>query len=220
MKSICCIVGSVATHYHFPADCFIIAADHGYELLQQQNITPHLAVGDFDSSDTLPTDIPIIRHPVEKDDTDTMLAVKVGLEQGYRVFLLYGCLGGARFEHSLANLQALAYIAEHGGIGFLAERDTVITAIKNSRISFDADETGDISVFCMGADAEGVTLKGLHYPLNNAVLTAAMPLGVSNQFEGVPADISVQNGTLHIVWHTSPQALVAKLVKKMKENSI
>lgn len=209
MSKICCIVGGVPIqNYDFPRDCYIIAADKGYEYLKNQGILPDLAVGDFDSLEFLPTDTPTVRHPVEKDDTDTMLAVREGLNRGYRYFILYGCLGGERIEHSIANLQTLAFIASQGGMGFLVQNDTVITAIQNSKLMFDAKESGDISVFCMGGEAEGVNIKGLHYELTNATLSPCIPLGVSNQFEGKASFVSVKSGTLTIIWRKETKALI------------
>ena len=217
MNTVCCIIGGVAADYSLPRNRFIIAADKGYELLKRKGIMPDLAVGDFDSAESIPSDLPILRHPVEKDDTDTLLAIKEGFARGYRIFVLYGCLGGDRFEHSLANLQALAYIAAQGGMGFLVDTNTVITAIRNSKLMFDAHEKGEISVFCMGADAEGVNIKGLHYSLTNATLTADMPLGISNSFEGKAAFVSVKTGTLHILWHKSTDAFLYDLTGELPE---
>ena len=212
MNKICCIFGGVKQeNICLPRDCYIIAADSGYEYLKNQGILPNLTVGDFDSLGYTPTDTEIVRHPIEKDDTDTLLAIKEGFSRGFRYFILYGCIGGERIEHTIANLQALTYIASQGGMGFLVENDVAITAIQNSKLMFDARESGDISVFCLGGDAEGVNIKGLHYELTNATLTAAFPLGVSNRFEGKASFISVKSGTLHIFWYKKTAELIRDL---------
>lgn len=212
MNKICCIFGGVKQeNICLPRDCYIIAADSGYEHLKAQGILPDLTVGDFDSLGYTPNDTDILQHPIEKDDTDTLLAIKEGLSRGFRFFILYGCVGGERIEHTIANLQALSYIATQGGMGFLVENETVITAIQNSKLMFDARESGDISVFCLGGDAEGVNIKGLHYELTNATLTAAFPLGVSNHFEGKASFVSVKSGTLHIFWHKKTADLIRDL---------
>ena len=57
-----------------------------------------------------------------------------------------------------------------------------------------------VSVFCMGKDAEGVTLEGLYYPLEKGTLTAGFPLGVSNHFTGKKATITVENGSVLVLW--------------------
>ncbi len=212
MNKVCCIVGSVREKdYHFPNNSYIIAADQGYLHLKDCGIRPDLTVGDFDSLGFVPSDTKILQHPVEKDDTDTLLAIKEGLRLGFRIFILYGCLGGDRIEHTIANLQALSFISSQGGMGFLVSENTVITAIKNSKLMFDAKENGDISVFCLGDDAEGVNIKGLHYELTNATLSSNFPLGVSNHFEGRGSFVAVKSGTLHIIWHKSISDLIRDL---------
>lgn len=202
MKRIACIVGAVEQpEYLFPENAFIIAADRGYEFLKKHDIYPDLAIGDFDSLGFSPADVPVIRMPVQKDDTDSLLAVKEGLARGYKVFLLYGCAGGERLAHSIANLQTLHFLATHGAVGFLLTGDTIATVIRNSKLMFDARERGEISVFCLGADAEGVDISGLQYPMLNGTLSADMPLGVSNAFTGKASFVSVKNGTLCVIWH-------------------
>lgn len=191
----------------------LLAADGGLTHLERRGLTPHLIVGDFDSLGRVPEGNNIIRHPVEKDDTDTMLAIKTGLERGYRDFLLYGCLGG-RLDHAYANLQALVFLARRGASGWLLGESLAVTAIRNGRLDFGADHEGVISVFCPDGEARGVTLTGLHYPLQDAVLTSAFPLGVSNRFTGEAASVSVEDGTLLVMWDTKEGQLPEQLAKR------
>ena len=62
-----------------------------------------------------------------------------------------------------------------------------------------------------GEKAEGVSIEGLYYPLQNAVLTSGFPLGVSNQFTGVSARVSVRKGTLLAMWQEAPASLLERL---------
>ena len=89
---------------------------------------------------------------------------------------------------------------DHGADGYLVGNSCIVTVLKDAVLSFPAGKEGTISVFCMGADAEGVTLEGLYYPLDRGRLTAGFPLGVSNHFTGKPARISVETGSLLILW--------------------
>lgn len=177
---------------------FAIAADGGLRHTEKLGIIPHEILGDFDSLGFAPEGANVF--PVEKDDTDAMLSVRRGLSLGYREFVLYGSLDGPRLDHTVANFQTLQYLADHGAVGYLVGSSYMVTAIKETAISFQADAEGTISVFCMGADAEGVTLEGLYYPLEQGTLTAGFPLGVSNHFTRRPAKISVQKGSLLILW--------------------
>ncbi len=181
-----------------PGD-LLIAADGGLTHLARRHLTPHLVVGDFDSLGRVPEGENIIRHPVEKDDTDTLLAVKTGLARGYKTFLLYGCLGG-RLDHTYANFQALLYLARRGAAGFLLGRGTAATVIRNTRLDFAPGHEGVISVFCPDGEARGVDLTGLYYPLHDATLTSGFPLGVSNRFTGEAASVAVREGSLLVLW--------------------
>ena len=180
-----------------PGD-YIIAADGGLNHLQKLNLKPHCILGDFDSLGYVPQDSLVF--PVEKDDTDSILAVRQGLAKGCRRFVLYGALEGKRLDHAVANFQTLQFIADRGGVGYLVGYDTVATVIKNSTLTLPPRDEGIVSVFCMGADAQGVTIRGLQYGLENGTLTAGMPLGVSNHFIGKKSTISVENGSLLVLY--------------------
>ena len=133
-----------------------------------------------------------------KDDTDTLLAVKTGIERGYTEFVIYGGVGG-RPDHTFANYQTLCYISRRGGKGFLCFNGYTACCITNSKINFSGGD-GTVSVFAMSGKALGVTLEGVLYPLENAELDYSFPLGVSNEFTESPAEIGVTSGTLLIIW--------------------
>ena len=177
---------------------FILAADGGFAHLQKLGITPDGILGDFDSLGYIPENAQVF--PVEKDDTDAMLAVKKGLELGYQEFFLYGCLEGPRLDHTIATYQTLQYVASHGGTGYAVGKDYIVTVLQNGTAAFAPSCTGILSVFCMGKPAEGVTLQGLQYPLQNSTLTVEHPLGVSNHFIGQGATVSVKKGSLLLLW--------------------
>ncbi len=187
----------------------IIAADGGYDRLRQWGISPDLAVGDFDSLGRTPEGVEVVRHPVMKDDTDMMLAVREGLARGCTRFLLYGGLGG-RLDHTLANLHVLAFLAQRSCPAFLLGEDTAVTALCGGTLTFGPEHAGVLSLFAWGGAARGVTLTGLLYPLENAVLTPEHPLGVSNEFLGRTARVSVAGGTLIAVWQPADRAELPK----------
>ena len=177
---------------------FVIAADGGLTHTETINLVPNEILGDFDSLGYAPQGANVF--PVEKDDTDTMLAVRRGLSLGYREFVLYGSLDGPRLDHTVANFQTLQYLADRDAVGYLVGETYLVTVVKDGGISFPEGCSGTVSVFCMGKDAEGVTLEGLYYPLEKGTLTAGFPLGVSNHFTGTKARISVENGSLLVLW--------------------
>ena len=199
-----CIVFCAAGFYGLiaplEADDYIIAADGGLAHVKALGLTPQCILGDFDSLGYTPESANVF--PVEKDDTDAMLAVRRGLELGYQEFYLYGSLDGKRLDHTVANFQTLQFLSDHGAIGYLIGKDYIVTTVKNGRIRFSDRCTGIFSVFCMGADAQGVTIKGAKYEAQNVTLSAGFPLGVSNHFVGAPVEISVENGSLLVLWDT------------------
>ena len=180
------------------ASDYLLAADGGLAHLQARNLTPDGILGDFDSLGYIPEGAQVF--PVEKDDTDSMLAIRKGLALGYRRFEIYGALDGKRLDHTIANLQSLHFLAEHGASGYLIGLHHMATVIRNGAIRFSKEAEGIVSVFCMGTDATGVTLKGLQYSLDNGCLTSSYPLGVSNHFLGTEASISVRNGALTVLY--------------------
>lgn len=194
----CYIVGAApfADTFTPDEDDLVIAADGGYLSLKEKGIRTDLVVGDFDSSPA-PADLPLIRHPVEKDDTDTALALKEGMKRGYQVFVFYGCLGG-RFDHSIAAVQTLYHLAREGMFGYLCGDGTVSTVVVDRTLRFSPK--GTVSVFSLTDESLGVTLRGMKYPLENARLTNDIPLGVSNEADGTGAEVTVTRGALYVVW--------------------
>ena len=203
-QNICYIVGAMSLTpdlrpYPVQGD-YVIAADRGFDSLMAYGVTPNLAVGDFDSLGHRPSHPNVIQLPAEKDDTDMVYAIRKGLALGYRRFVLLGGVGG-RLEHTLGNLQLLDWLALHGAQGFLAGEKTAATCLRDGKsISFPPSMTGYLSVLCNSGTAEGVTLSGLKYPLEDYTLTGSFPLGASNQFLGVEAAVSVEQGSLLLIW--------------------
>ena len=157
-----------------------------------------MILGDFDSLGYVPEGAQVF--PVEKDDTDILLAIRHGLESGFREFLIYGGVEGPRLDHAIANLQALSYLRAHGARGYLIGKTQIMTVIEQESAVFASSAEGILSVFCIGKDAQGVTLKGLQYSLENGTLSAQFPLGVSNHFMGAEASVAVKNGRLLLIW--------------------
>lgn len=201
--AVCFIVGAGAIDSRLclcvGKEDLLIAADAGWLAVERMGLVPHLVVGDFDSLGMRPDHPNTVVLPTVKDDTDMHAAIKLGLERGYRRFALYGGTGG-RLAHTLANLQLLDGLAGQGCRGFLIGEGTVAAAVHNGALDFPDHMKGYLSVFCTGGTASGVTLSGLKYELADAGLTSSFPLGVSNEFAGVPARVAVVDGTLLVLW--------------------
>ncbi len=204
MAKTCYIIGAGdVSALPIPQDAFVICADGGLSFAERFGVTPDLIVGDFDSLGSVPQGSNVVRHPVEKDETDSFLALQLGLERGCDRFVFYGCLGG-RLDHTLANIQHLQYLAERGAAGKLIGEHETLTVIKNGSLRFPASQKGGISVFSLSDKSEGVSIRGLHYEAENVTLTNGFPLGVSNRFEGREAEICVKKGVLLIMTREEP----------------
>lgn len=227
-NGICYVVGAgdcLGLEFQPTLEDLVIAADAGLRYLEQSGITADLIIGDFDTLENAPAGTNVITLSCEKDDTDMLAAVREGIKVGYTEFHLYGGTGG-RIDHTIANLQVLAYLSENGWKGYLhcpqnsfvrpvdrelkkadyAEAsgnahgsESIITAVTNGELSFSQVPSGYISVFSYSEKSEGVCLQGLKYPLADATLSHTFPIGTSNEFIGEKSRISVKNGTLMIV---------------------
>ena len=206
MADTCYIIGAGdVTDPHIKAsdsDC-IICADGGYKFKDMLGRECDIVVGDFDSFGSVPETENKIVAPTEKDETDMMLAVNLGLEKGYRNFILLGALGGARSDHSVANIQLLHYITSRGASGTIYHGDEVFTAFSNGTLKLSADLEGYVSVFSLSSESRGVTIKNLKYAVEDFNLCSYKPVGVSNEFLGKESTITVEDGTLLVVYKST-----------------
>lgn len=178
----------------------ILAADGGFRHTSALGIQPDFVLGDFDSLGYTPKGKNIQVFPVEKDDTDSMLAVRLGLSKGYERFIFYGALDGPRLDHTVANFQTLSFLASHGGHGLLVGDTYLATVLAPGEVRFSSQAEGILSLFCLGEPVEKITIEGLQYPLQDGRLTAHHPLGVSNHFIEKPSSIRWKEGNLLMLW--------------------
>lgn len=198
-----CLIISGAPECYFPVSFtkadFVIACDAGYIHAQRADIVPDVIIGDFDSYlGDLPGGVEIIRTKPEKDDTDTMMALKLAIRRGYRRIMLVGALGG-RVDHMLANISLIAFAATKGADLQIVDGHHQIFAVRNGRRRVPRSTWRNLSVFAFDTECKGVILRGVKYPLENAVLTNTFALGVSNEFTKDIAEISVESGILIVV---------------------
>lgn len=204
MKGVCYIVGAgdnSCTNFSINkdnGDC-VIAADGGLEALKKIKVKPDFILGDFDSLGYIPQGKNVIRHKVEKNDTDMMLAVQFAMEKGYQNIIIYGGTGGARVDHTLANIQTLLYASKRNINIKMIDSVNEFYAITNREISLAAREKGNLSVFPLDGRAEGVDIEGALYSTDNITLYSDSTLSVSNSFLGKDVKIKVRKGSLLIV---------------------
>ena len=199
--SICYLVGAGDFHGQLSAgdDDIIIAADGGYDNLIRFGYKPDILIGDLDSvKSDIPEGTRIIRFPKEKDETDMFLSYEAGVKLGYDEFVMLGATGG-RLDHTYANLSLLLYAKERGHNVTVIDEHGMILCIKNESVTLSGVTGSTLSVFAIGGVAEGVSIDGAKYEVENTTLTPSFPLGVSNEFIGNNVRITVRDGALLII---------------------
>ena len=193
------------------ADDFIIYCDSGLRHMEGLGRQPSLIIGDFDSAERPDIDVETIVLPVAKDDTDTMHAVKVGIDRGFTDFLLLGVTGG-RADHSLVNLYALFYLDSHGCRGMIADDYSEMEVISarpemingrtvtiRGRASVE-ERYPFFSLINMTGTARGITIRNAKFPLENAEITSDYQYATSNEvLAGKTAEIIVGEGRLLLI---------------------
>lgn len=178
----------------------ILCADGGYLAAQKLGLSPDMIIGDMDSiaDGKIPDGYPTWRVSKEKDETDTFLCILKGLELGCTKFLIIGAIGG-RFDHTLANLQLMAWGLDKGiEITCLSDKVEVMMFSPGSYLLTGRPDIY-LSLLAYTPEVTNLTTKGVQYPLNGAVITNRFPLGISNRITGDKAEISFTGGTLLII---------------------
>ena len=179
-------------------DDFVVYCDSGLKHLEALRISPSLIVGDFDSHENPHLDVETIVLPCEKDDTDTVFAVKEAIKRGFADFLLIGVIG-ARFDHSLGNVSILLYLDSLGIKGKIID-DYSEMELVSSEPAFIDDSYSFFSLLNVSGTAGGITIENAKYPLNNAEITCEYQYGISNEvLIGQTAKVTVCSGKLLLV---------------------
>ena len=206
MKKIkrCVIVGgSDIKNYGFIreklcADDYVIFCDSGLKHLQQLQAKPGLIVGDFDSHENPHLDVETIVLPCEKDDTDTVYAVKEAISRGFDNFLLIGVVG-ARLDHTLGNVSILLYLDSLGKKGSIIDDYSEMEIVSDEPVSI-CDRYAFFSLLNITGCAKDITITGAKYPLVDAEISCEYQYGVSNEvLPGETATVSVKHGKLLLI---------------------
>ena len=177
---------------------YAIYCDSGLRHREALELAPDLIVGDFDSHPDPRLPVETITLPREKDDTDTVYAVKEALKRGFEDFLLLGVVGG-RLDHSLGNVSILLYLDALGKRGLIVDDYSEMEII-----SYQTAEVGPefpyFSLLNISGTARGITLENAKYPLTDAEIRCDYQYGVSNEpLPGKTARICLKEGRLLLI---------------------
>lgn len=184
-------------HLDFDQYDAVICADGGLLIARELGLSPTHLIGDYDSMD-MPDATDIIKLPMEKDMTDTEAAVDMAVALGYEYITVLGGLGG-RFDHTMGNLGVLAkYCCKLDHFGFV-DGQNYVRMVGPGRYELPKTAYSYLGVISYGDFAEGVTLRGVKYPLEDYFLTHDTSLGVSNEITADVAEISFTSGKLLVI---------------------
>ncbi len=177
---------------------FVLACDRGLAYAQREGIVPNLILGDFDSyRGALPEGIPVLRYPAEKDDTDTMLAVRWAADNGFDTVRLACCFGG-RLDHLLSNIQTLHLAAKLGMEAEAEDEHTCLRILRPGSYRLPRRRGWSLSLLALTEKVEGLSIRGTKYEVENVTLHNPTTLGQSNAFVS-DAEIVFTSGILAVV---------------------
>ena len=179
-------------------DDFVIFCDSGLKHLSKLEATPSLVVGDFDSHENPMINVETIVLPCEKDDTDTVFAVKEALKRGFDEFVLIGVIG-ARLDHTLGNVSILLYLDSLSKKGIIIDNYSEMEIV-STKCAYIDDTYAFFSLLNITGVAKGVTIKNAKYPLDNAQIECEYQYGISNEvIKGKRAEVTVSDGKLLLI---------------------
>ena len=180
------------------ADDYVVFCDSGLRHMEQLRVKPSLIVGDFDSHENPHLDAETIVLPCEKDDTDTVYAVKEAVRRGFDTFLLVGVVGG-RLDHTLGNVSILLYLDAIGKKGVIID-DYSEMEIVSSAPAHISDAYAFFSLLNITGCARGISIQNAKYPLEDGEITCEYQYGVSNEvLPGKTAIVSLREGKLLLI---------------------
>lgn len=201
--------GSLGSHDFFRAQAALfcpdklVCADGGARHLKNMGLTPQVIIGDMDSltpeilAHFMERGSRISRHPREKKETDTQLALEYAWQLLPREVRIYGGMGG-RIDHTLANISLLAAGANKGVPTKLVDEWCEVSVItKSTAIEGLIGQT--VSLLPLASPAAGIDLKGFAYPLDGGRMELGAPYGISNLLAADRAVVSIATGSLLLV---------------------
>lgn len=183
----------------------VVAADGGATGLDRAGRRVDILVGDLDSVDPGLVDrlaaagTSIERHPIDKDASDTELALEAALGRGATQITVLGALGGDRLDHELANILLLADAAMGPHVRLVRSGTTVRSVGDGRELEIEAPPGSTVTLLPIGGEASGVTACGLRWPLEAATLRIGRSRGLSNVVTEAGASVRVGRGTLLVV---------------------
>ena len=197
MIGILLLNGQPPKQVELPDNSFVVCCDGAYNWAKEQKISIDLLVGDFDSLGYVPDDCQTIKYPVEKNETDGEIALKLLKDKGCDKVFVYGAFG-KRTDHFLGNL-ALLGMGKDIGVDVVLMGDEEKISLGFEQVRFVPQKKGTISLVPYGDSAHIINSKGLEYPLDNLVLKRNDTRGISNLSFADEVEFFVKEGSVLIL---------------------
>ena len=175
----------------------VICADGGLLIAEKLGIDADFLIGDYDSM-AQPKTKKVIKLPMEKDMTDSEAAIDLAVSKGCRKITVLGGLSG-RFDHTMGNVGILAKYCGKLTRLVIVDGQNCVFMLAPGKTSVPRSRYPYLGIISYGSEAEGVTLRGVKYPLTDHHLTNSTTLGVSNEITEDAAEISFTKGRLLVV---------------------
>lgn len=180
----------------------IICADGGTRHAINMSLTPHVIIGDMDSTADKyiqyfrKKGVEVVQYPRDKDKTDTHICVEFALPFSTEIILLGAT--GSRIDHMIANISLLKLGLERNIPISIVDNKNHIRLIKDS-IIIEGSKGDYFSLIPFSERVEGISTKGAHYELDGAVMEFGDPYGVSNYFEHETVEVRIKKGYLLVI---------------------
>jgi len=180
----------------------VLAADSGALRLLDAGVKPHVVIGDLDGigDHALPTDVEVLRM-VDPETTDGDKLLAFAKSRGCDSITLLGCEGD-RLDHVLSNLSSAARcglavrLVLRTGTGWIVRPNAPVTAPSAiGRV---------VSLLPLGR-AEGVALRGVRWPLEDATLDPLQRISISNEATTDHVSASTRTGALLLFVERPPE---------------
>jgi thiamine pyrophosphokinase len=184
-------------------DSYLICVDGGTRHFRNLGLNPDIIIGDFDS--TFVEDLKYFENKgcmiekleVEKDKTDTHIALDFAINKGFYDITILGAIG-SRIDHTLANINLLEYAFYKKVMCRILNENNEILLI-DKKITLEGNSNWNLSLIPLTECVEGVTTKGLYYPLKESTLKKLDSLGISNVFSEKTASVEIKKGLLLVI---------------------
>ncbi|MBQ4515103.1 MAG: thiamine diphosphokinase [Anaerolineaceae bacterium] len=201
----CVIIGGAAIHNYevirtyLRPDDFIVCCDSGLKHRSGLGVEADLIIADLDSAENPHLPVETIVLPHEKDDTDSMAAVREMTARGYDEFLLLGVFGD-RLDHTLGNIYVLLWLTNRGKKALAVDDYSEMEIISPGVVGKIDCAYPYFSLVSIAGAAGGVTIKNAKYTLNNAIIDSEYQYAVSNEpIPGKTAEVSLKKGALLLI---------------------